>query len=105
MKPLWYRLDGHVPVPTDEPGKALDGDRTVAKTTIGQYLVSTVFLGLDHQYGDGPPLLFETMVFGEEDWVEQYMDRYATWEQAERGHEHICALVRIKLGKRPARKT
>jgi hypothetical protein len=45
------------------------------------------------------------MVFGEEDWVEQYMDRYATWEQAERGHEQICALVRIKLGKRPARKT
>lgn len=27
------------------------------------YWVSTVFLGLDHSYGTGPPLLFETMVF------------------------------------------
>lgn len=26
--------------------------------------ISTVFLGLDHNYGDGPPILWETMVFG-----------------------------------------
>ena len=25
--------------------------------------ISTIWLGLDHQYGDGPPLIFETMVF------------------------------------------
>lgn len=26
-------------------------------------VVSTVFLGIDHSFGFGPPLLFETMVF------------------------------------------
>jgi hypothetical protein len=26
--------------------------------------VSTVWLGLDHSFGAGPPLIFETMVFG-----------------------------------------
>lgn len=30
------------------------------------YRVSTVFLGIDHNWGEGPPLLFETMVF--RDW-------------------------------------
>jgi hypothetical protein len=31
----------------------------------GNIGISTVFLGLDHRhFGDGPPLLFETMVFG-----------------------------------------
>jgi len=26
--------------------------------------ISTVFLGLDHRFGEGPPILWETMVFG-----------------------------------------
>lgn len=26
--------------------------------------VSTVFLGIDHSFGDGPPVLWETMIFG-----------------------------------------
>jgi hypothetical protein len=48
-------------------------------------LVSTVFLGLDHRFvGDGPPLLFETMVFRDGDGDEQM--RYATWAEAEAGH-------------------
>lgn len=39
--------------------------RKVALDTFGDVRVSTVFLGLDHQHGlDGPPLLWETMVFG-----------------------------------------
>jgi len=40
-------------------------DRIVAKTDIdGEVEVSTVFLGLDHAVWDGPPMLFETMIFG-----------------------------------------
>jgi hypothetical protein len=27
------------------------------------YWVSTVWLGLDHSFGSGPPVIFETMVF------------------------------------------
>lgn len=58
--------------------------------------VSTVWLGLDHSFGDGPPLIFETMVFGGEydDWTE----RYSTWEQAEAGHERIVAALRAGRG-------
>jgi hypothetical protein len=47
--------------------------------------VSTVFLGLDHQWGDGPPLVFETMIFGGEH--DQYQERYSTWDEAEAGHK------------------
>jgi hypothetical protein len=37
------------------------------QTDLGDYFVSTVFLGLNHQRSlDGPPLWFETMVFGPE---------------------------------------
>ena len=59
--------------------------RKVARTELGDGVyVSTVFLGLDHSFGQGPPLLFETMVFGGQH--DQDMDRYTTWEQAEAGH-------------------
>lgn len=47
--------------------------------------VSTIFLGIDHNFLDtGPPLLFESMVFGGPLHHEQY--RYSTWDEAEAGH-------------------
>lgn len=46
--------------------------------------VSTVFLGLDHNWGGGPPLLFETMIFT--DGEGGYCRRYSAWEEAEAGH-------------------
>lgn len=40
------------------------GLRVVGQDRVGRYLVSTVFLGVDHRFiGGGPPLVFETMVF------------------------------------------
>ena len=37
----------------------------LAMDTVGGAEVSTVWLGLDHNFlGDGPPLIFETRVFG-----------------------------------------
>ena len=53
--------------------------------------VSTVFLGLDHNWGDGPPLLFETMIFGGKH--DQYQERYSTYEEAEAGHEEALKLI------------
>lgn len=55
--------------------------------------VSTVFLGLDHQFGDGPPLLFETMAFDAEG-QEIEMRRCSTWEEAERQHAEVVAELR-----------
>jgi hypothetical protein len=47
-----------------------------------EYNVSTVFLGIDHNFSDddGPPVLFETMIFGEAG--EEYCDRCCTWDEA-----------------------
>lgn len=66
--------------------------RRVASDKMGDVTVSTVFLGLDHSYGEGPPLLFETMIFGGEHSDDQW--RYSTWEEAEQGHRAAVALVR-----------
>lgn len=67
-------------------------DRIVHQQQVGDYFVSTVFLGLDHSFGSGPPLLFETMVFDEQR-NEMYCERYSTWEQAVAGHDFACTLV------------
>jgi hypothetical protein len=63
------------------------GDRVVKQTTVGATLISTVFLGLDHNFGDGPPLLFETMTFT--DGEDNDCERCSTWLQAEAQHERF----------------
>lgn len=40
--------------------------------------VSTVFLGIDHAFGSGPPVLWETMVFAKEGWSETRQRRYSS---------------------------
>ncbi len=68
-------------------------NRRVANDQIGNVEISTVFLGLDHNFFDrGPPLLFETMIFGGEH--NDYQERCSTWEQAEAMHKRATALVR-----------
>lgn len=68
--------------------------KVVAQTTLpdGKW-VSTVWLGLDHTFsGEGPPLIFETMVFPSKgDFSETYCERYSTLEEARAGHERIVA--------------
>lgn len=56
--------------------------------------VSTVFLGMDHNWSQaGPPILFETMLFGTPD-EDNPMVRYSTEQQAREGHEAIVAALR-----------
>lgn len=91
-----YILDGHKPVAIDdllEWGKWFEtANRTVSKTKINDVEISTVFLGLNHNFGEGVPILFETMVFGGK--LDQEMERYATWEEAEEGHERWVIKVK-----------
>ena len=71
----------------------------VAMTIIGEHEISTVFIGLNHQFVDGGhPLLFETMVFGPGD--DDHQQRYTTWYQATAGHAQICHALRNELEKR-----
>ena len=63
--------------------------KRVLETTLtnGRW-VSTVWVGLNHQFGTGPPLIFETMVFPKEgDFSELDMARYGTIQEAQTGHD------------------
>lgn len=63
--------------------------------------VSTVWLGMDHQWGDGPPLIFETMVF--EGPHDEQMWRWSTEMEALAGHAEIAsAVLRAPLRKEAA---
>lgn len=69
-----------------------NADRHVAQTAVRGVRISTVFLGVDHSFGDGPPMLFETMVFGGP--MDEEMARYSTWEEAEAGHKEMVQEVK-----------
>lgn len=61
--------------------------------------VSTVFLSLDHNwFDDGPPILFETMIF--DDYEDGAQWRYSTWEEAEAGHRARVEELRQRVAAR-----
>jgi hypothetical protein len=121
-----FKLVGHeaVPVSVETRDGLLEwaawfetADRKVMVTElIDGGRISTFFLGLDHQWGKGPPILFETALFmGEKEfchWLRrevrpsEVVARYSTWAEAEAGHmewiercvpsELIAATVRMK---------
>lgn len=59
--------------------------------------VSTCFLGVDYQFGDGPPILFETMVFGGP--LDGEQERYSTRAEALEGHGRMVERVREAMAK------
>jgi hypothetical protein len=94
----YYRLNAdHSVTPISDPQEWAiafeDRDkRRVAKTKLPDgTMISTVFLGLNHAYGDGPPMIFETMIFGGKHEGDQW--RYSTWDEAVAGHEHAVKLA------------
>lgn len=102
---LYILHDDHTAVPERNVGAwgewMESHNRRVARTHISESLmVSTVFLGVDHQWGDGPPHLYETMCFMVVDdapkWegLDDYTRRYATWEEAERGHDEVVTVLK-----------
>lgn len=97
---MYYKLVGKevVPCSSTEWGSGLNETRRVGEAVLGGVRISTVFLGIDHQYGDGPPLLFETMVFGLKDGSEP-QDRYSTWEEAEFSFQEWVQLIALECDK------
>lgn len=69
---------------------------TVARPNGFEAFVSTVWLGLDHNYGDqGPPLIFETMVFQDaHSGNDTYCNRTSTEAEAIEAHEEAVRLVK-----------
>src|SRR5262245_16445028 len=88
--------DGRTPVPADDVlawARWFErADCQVARTAVDTAVVTTDFLGVDHQQiPGGEPLLFETTVFGGRH--AGYQRRYSTWSEAEAGHRAAVALV------------
>ncbi len=112
-RPYCYGLDGK-PISIEESGAVfVDPDRVVARTDVGLVTVSTVFLVIDHRIGfldpDGPPILWETMIFqglDEDHAIEEfadYQERYTSRALAEFGHAvAVNAVRRWLLVSRPA---
>ena len=88
--------------------------KVIGSTEIGPWWISTVWIGLDHRFmGDGPPLIFETMVFTKsardadrsdpeyEKLLEFDCVRYSTEQEAVAGHEAMCLLVRATTQEEP----
>jgi len=91
-----YILDGKKPVPVKdllEWAKLHNPRNNIVKQTKlpDDVRISTVFLGIDHAFMGGPPILFETMIFGGEH--DQYQRRYSTWEEAEQGHQETIEMI------------
>lgn len=107
-RPKMYMLDdNHEPVAVDVADhesyaawiKSMEGTRSVASTEVVDrirheaYHISTVFLGIDHSFGEGNiPVLFETMVFGGKH--DGHQDRYTNYEAARAGHDRVVHMVR-----------
>jgi len=71
-------------------------ERHVARTEFDGGYVSTVFLGMDHSFTGGPPVLWETMIFGgpHDGW----QDRYTSLDAAKAGHAHAVKVAVIAEG-------
>lgn len=83
----FYKLKYRKPVSAGNVYKWSSGferkNRRVRSTCIGNYHISTIFLGIDHQFRDtDTPLLFETMIFNDGDSSGEYQTRCTTWRQA-----------------------
>jgi len=70
-------------------------NRTLEKTEVGDVIISTVFLGLDHSFSETThPILYETMIFGGP--LDEFQWRYSNRESALLGHAR--AVAKVKAG-------
>lgn len=103
----WYILDdNNIPMQMEDDLAACtwlfnnQHRKRVAATTLADGVwVSTVFLGIDHSWGTGPPVLFETMVFSNETFngIDTYTNRYCTYTDAMVGHRRVVDKLRKRL--------
>lgn len=110
---LHYILDGTEPLAVDFATYTLWWTQQmgvyvrVAQTMLGEerFKVSTVFLGINRNHTEGPPLVFESMLFrwaedeeGEWDYQpdEDLQWQYSTWTEAELGHEAMVLMTEFE---------
>lgn len=77
-------------------------DRVVKQEQIGPCFVSTVFLGIDHNFFRGSaPLLFETMVFSHGTSNDLWQERASTWELALECHQRGVEWAKANIEAKP----
>lgn len=106
-----YILNGHEPIPCISLEAWAQwfenfGNRRERLTRVRGYEISTIFLGLDHGI-NGPPLLFETLVFGgyeKHEWPHNKIrmlrvthdgSRCCTWDEATAMHKRWVKQFRL----------
>lgn len=111
LRPLFYILDdADQPIPCAAMKWAKWFERRentiVQQEEVCGLWVSTVFLGLDHNYHpEGLPLLWETMIFDSGVQYGDYQRRYSSRKDAEAGHAMAVEWAkRQKTRRRPANK-
>lgn len=106
---IYYTLDEHknvIPCSLQEWHKLFDEERETKKIVkqecIGNYFVSTIFVGIDHSPFADCFHVFETMVFDKtKNSNEIYCDRCGTYSEALEEHEraikHVHELMSVEL--------
>lgn len=70
-------------------------DRTLKITDMSKIIISTVFLGMEYNHDPTDELrLFGTLVMG--GVLDGYRVRYATWDEALRGHHEVVGMVMLE---------
>jgi hypothetical protein len=105
---MYYDRQGRPLGMTEWGEKHADKDYLiVAQHWVRGWMVSTVWLGIDHGFGMGrAPVIFETMIFPPGDETEEdestgserYAERYATEEAAQAGHDRALSWLAEKIG-------
>jgi hypothetical protein len=107
---FYYLLDEHGnPVPTKNRWAVERLLRNAKARTVGktrfvyrgiEVSVSTVFLVLNHAHFGGPPVLWETMIFTKNQFLDGYQERYRSRQVAEAGHALAVMMAQKTLRER-----
>jgi hypothetical protein len=100
---LYILDDDGEPVPCNDARQwstwlSVPGRRVVSQETVAGFQVSTVFLGVDHAFHGGPPVLWETMIFvsgpgRRKTAFDDYQRRYSSRQEALDGHAEAVRMV------------
>ena len=94
----YYNHDGE-PITLEEWARLIEIPeyRIVASDVVGPLWVSTIWLGLDHNWFGGDPFIFETILFdvpqGDDRWSCLEMQRCSTHTQALENHARLLGLA------------
>lgn len=86
QKPVRCTLAEYAQVMQDET------QRVLAQDQIGDLHISTIFTGIDRNFGRGAPVLFETVVFGLPDELHPQW-HHSSWDEAMDHHRQLAASI------------